>query len=394
MRPSAALAERALSERIRHTWRLRAVDDDLESALGRTVLIAGKDLTNFGMELKHVDAGPLDLNNRQFDVLRRTRSDTPPFVFQFTAPPAHPWSFRLHGLREDSLEALGGHTYVTTTERETEAFTMALIAGASFPFTTTVHTPPRFRRTDRPNGHEGTCLACGALVAPSAGVLVQALEPGRPRWSVLHRNCGLDAVSMSSLEVILDDGEPAYYLAQFDDELVADDIWPEVIPPADYAAPPLQPSHTGAAASYLRAAGVFDRAPALLHSRPALTVVRQRIDVAERAQRIVAEVRAQRGEPVDDASVQRAVRDIAAELRRGRHSPWIDEAKLQWVAGRAPDVVARGVPGPFVGSDRLWHPIITAPATTLARQDRPTCQHCGCALIGPAGRPCSYCHAS
>jgi hypothetical protein len=175
---------------------------------------------------------------------------------------------------------------------------------------------------------------------------------------------------------------------------VADNIWPEVIPPADYAAPPLRPSHTGAAASYLRAAGVFDRAPAPLHRRPALTLVRQHIDVAERARRIVAEVRAKQGEPVDDASVQRAVRDIAAELRRGHRSPWIDQAKLQWVTRRAPEVVARGVPGPFVGSDRLWHPVTNAPATTPARQNRPTCQPCGCALIGPAGSPCSYCHAS
>jgi hypothetical protein len=85
--PEAAAAEQAMSERIRSTWRLRAVDDGFQATLGRKVLIAGRDLRNIGMELKHVLAGPLDLNDRQFDVLRRTRGDTPPFLFQFVDDP-------------------------------------------------------------------------------------------------------------------------------------------------------------------------------------------------------------------------------------------------------------------------------------------------------------------
>jgi hypothetical protein len=401
MRASAALAERALSERIRQTWRLRAVDDDLLDALGRRVLIAGKDLRNFGMELKHVDNGELDLNDRQFDVLRRTRADTPPFVFQFSAPPDWPWSFRLHALRKDSLEALGGHPYVTVTEREAEAFTMALTMGSAF--TTTDVTPARFRRTEQANRYEGTCLACGGPVATGRGICL-APTAGTPRWSVLHRACDTTVDTLSTVEMVFAGGEPAVYLAHFADDLVADHVWPEVIPPHDYAEPPLRPAHVMTAARYLEVAGVFDRAPERVHRAPTLTVVRQRTSAAEIAERVLRQIRAERGDRVDTATVQRAVQDLASQVAQRRRSPWIDEAALRWAGHHAAEVVASGRPGPFgrgsqwEGVDTAawdWAAIRQAEANAQAKLARlPTCERCGGVLSLGQSNVHSSCSAS
>jgi hypothetical protein len=345
MKPSAAIAERALSERIRQTWRLRAVDDDLLAALGRHVLIAGRDLRNFGMELKHVDAGPLDLNDRQYEVLRRTRGDTPPFVFQFTAPPEHPWCFRIWALREDSLRALGRHPHVTVNESDAEAFTMALTIGRRF--TTTLVSPSRYRRTRTANRRPGTCLECGAPVRSGEGYLLAPVDGSQ--WGVVHPTC--NAALLSSVEITLDRGEPAYYLARFSDALVADDVWPAVIEPRDYSEPGLRPAHVDVAARYLKSAGVFDRAPAPVERRPELTLVRQRTSATEIAERVLEGIRRSR-QSDDHREVERAVDEIEKRLTgRILRSPWVDEESLARLQRHAARLVNLAIPGPFAGSD-------------------------------------------
>lgn len=389
MKSYAALAERNLSERIRQTWRLRAVDDDLQAALGRRVLIAGKDLRNFGMELKHIDAGPLNLNDRQYDVLRRSRQDVPPFVFQFTAPPEHPWCFRIWALRDDALEALGQHPCVTVTEHEAEAFTMALTMGTRF--TTTVVTPSRFRPTTTMNKYPGSCLSCGTRIPTGQGICLAPVD-GK-QWAVVHPGC--NTRPLASVEITLDEGEPAYYLAQFDDRLVTETVWPDVIPPRNYAAPPLKPSHVSQAARYLDVAGVFDRAPDTL-TRPELTLIRQQTSAAEIAERVLQRINDQR--QADPSAVANAVAQL--ETRLTDHilrSPWIDDQSLRRLSHHAERLIGMSIPGPFAGSDSGsshranltqwtgfdiaewdWTAIREAEALAKSKGSRlPSCDQCG-----------------
>jgi hypothetical protein len=345
---SSAQAEQRLSERIRQTWRLRAVDNDLEHAFGRNVLVAGRNLRNFGMELKHVDAGPLDLNSRQFDVLRRTRSDTPPFVFQFTAPPTHPWCFRIWALRHDALDTLGGFPMVTVSEREAEAFTMALIMGSRFD--TLVEDPATYMTTKKANRYPGACLQCGDWVPASTGLLLRPQADKSP-WAVIHTACRQVALpSLSTLEFTFDTGEPAYYLAKYDNELVPDEAWPEVLPPSSYDDPPLQPAYTAAARRYLRVAGVIDRtARPIIAERPQLRLVRQRTSAVEIAERVL---RKARGENASPADIERAVSNLENQTtERILRQPWVDDASIERFARNSERLLNLRVPGPFVGRD-------------------------------------------
>jgi hypothetical protein len=347
--PEAAAAEQAMSERIRSTWRLRAVDDDFQATLGRKVLIAGRDLRNIGMELKHVLAGPLDLNDRQFDVLRRTRSDTPPFLFQFVDDP---WCFRVWPLREDALEATAGRAFVTLNEREAEAFTFALVMGASFPFAVTEVEPQRFEVTRRPNKFSGYCIDCGGPIAQRRGWLARSST--RARWVVIHQQCAARTTMIPTISTGLDPRTSAEYLAHFDTTLVDDDVWPEVVPPRDYSDPPLRPASVLPAARLLRAMGVLDRVdgqPEVI-ARPDLRIVPQRANAVAIVERVMRRIAAERGEsaPSDaeiEAGVQRYERQVFTRIMR---SPYIDEAALRSLQRTFARVVGTGRPGPFGGS--------------------------------------------
>jgi len=403
------MAERALSARIRQSWRLRAVDDDLLAALGRRVLVAGKDLRNFGMELKSVEAGPLNLNDRQYDVLRRTRADTPPFVFQFTAPRKHPWCFRVHALRDDALGALGRRPYVTLTEAQAEAFTATLVMGMNFATTHVEST--QFTSTERPNLYRGTCLVCGGSVEAGAGLLLRPVIDGGP-WAVEHGGCR--SANVSSVEIDFDEGEPAVYLGKFSNESVPADVWPEVVPPRDYSTPALREPHLEAAARVLELMGVLDEAPEPIPPRPELTLVRQRTSAAEIVERVLARIRDEGAEPgpddepaaptqqlppsaiarcegcglvceldlfgaatgdevaaCDDCGSSISVIALADDpvYLAGFGAGWdtladaLHQVKRQladrikdgpWVTQQARRLIGRRVPGPFGGSDRQW----------------------------------------
>jgi hypothetical protein len=407
-RSAAAMAEQALSARIRQRWRLQAVDDDLQAALGRRVLVAGRDLRNFGMELKSIEAGPLNLNDRQYDVLRRTREDTPPFVFQFTAPP-HPWCFRVHALRDDSLSALGRRPYVTLTEAQAEAFTATLVMGMNF--TTTHVESTQFTPTERRNRYPGTCLVCGGPVGVGRGRLLQPITAGRP-WAVEHEGCR--SANASSVEIVFDEGEPAFYLGNFSNESVPEEVWPEVTPPGDYSAPDLRGTHIQEAARVLRLMGVLDEAPEPIPPRPQLTLIRQQTSAAEIVERVLARIREERAGPKRDVEpagpaqqlppsaivrcegcglvyeldlLGAATGDQAAECDDcgspsyvialtddpvylagfgagwDAHADALHQVKQQladriedgpWVTQHARHVIRRPVPGPFSGSDRQW----------------------------------------
>lgn len=408
-RSAAAMAEQALSARIRQRWRIQAVDDDLRTALGRKVLVAGKDLRNFGMELKSVEAGPLNLNDRQYEVLRRTREDIPPFVFQFTAPPDYPWCFRIHALRDDSLSALGRRPYVTLTEAQAEVFTATLVMGVNF--TTTHVESTQFTPTNRRNLYADMCLVCGGPVKAKKGRLLQPKVPGG-RWAVEHEGCR--SANAYSVEIVFDEGEPAFYLGKFSNRSVPADTWPEVIPPQDYSTPGLREPHVREAARLLKLMGVFDEAPEPIPPRPALTLVRQQTSAAEIAERVLARIREERAEPEYEAEPAASTQQMPpsaiarcegcglvsefellgaapgdqvsdcddcdspvyvialtddpvylAGFGAGwdAHADAVHQVKRQladriedspWVTEHARDVIRRPVSGPFGGSDRQW----------------------------------------
>lgn len=334
----------SLSERIRSTWRIHAVDDDLQRAFGEVVLVAGRDLRNIGMELKSVHAGPLDLNSRQFDVLRRTRIDTPPFVFQFTAPPDHPWCFRVWALRWDALECLDGRPCVTLSERDAEAFVMALTGGSRF-FDRTIVTGPRFAMTERRNWYPGSCVQCGQRIDKGAGYL---LEPERSgRRAVIHPACR--GVRPATVEIGFDNGERAYWLASFDSRMAPEDAWPEVTAPRSYAESPLRPVHADAARQYLRLSGALDPAVDAATKPPQLTVVEQRLSATEICERVLRSIRDERPSTSEVArAADRLEHEVTGRILR---TPWVDEESLARMAASAERLIGMKAPGPFVGSD-------------------------------------------
>lgn len=362
----AATAERACNERIRQTWRIQAVDDDLLASFGRSVLVAGQDLRNIGVELKPVEAGPLDLNDRQYSVLRASREDVPPFVFQFTAPPTHPWAFRIFALRRDSLDALKGRSHALATERQAEAFTMALVMGTRF--TTTRHSVSRWTPTGGPNRYPGPCMECGALVKEGAGMLLRRRN-GKGYQSA-HKGCV--GTGASSVEVVLDDGEPAYWLGKFNDTLPSNDAWPDVILPRDYSHPPLRPAHVDVAAAYVWTSGMLIPEEPVIH-RPDLRVVEggmrrrpgllrasgdldrivaeQSTDISDIAVTSMAElsgVDRHEVNPVQAADAARAFSEVVTERHRAL---WLDARALVWSQRHAESVVRTGAPGPFGGRE-------------------------------------------
>lgn len=342
--PAAAAAEQGMSERMRRTWRVWAVDDDIAAVTGRKVLVAGKNLRNIGIELKSVLAGPLDLNNRQYDVLRRTRDDIPPFVAQFTSPPQQPWGFRIFALRHDSLEALGGHAYVTLTERQAEAFVFTLCSGRNFPFTE-VHTAMPFRHTSRTNQYPGSCVACGARVPEGQGLLLEQSD-GR-RWTTIHQGCSRAEMTIPTVEVTLAGGAAAMYLAEFDDTPIPDDVWPKVVPPRTYQDAPRKPAFVIQAARYLDVVGALDRAP-FATPRPDLSIVPQPVPAESLVERAL---RVGKRQPPTDRQIQKAVEDY--ELQATGHilrSAWVDNASLGQLETWAQRVVKMGIAGPFGGS--------------------------------------------
>lgn len=265
----AAQAERALTDRIRARWRLHAVDDDLANSVDRRILIAGRDLTNMGMEFKSVDDGPLDLNARQYEVLRRSlRPGVPPFVVQFTNPPGNAWCFRLFALRDDGLDLVRHHPCLTLTEAEMEAFTMAAFCGGRWVSVDTAGR--RYREILVPNRWAAPCISCSRTVQAGDGILLQPLDRPGPK-QVQHQHCreATDPLTLRVARTVIFDAMvdradvDAYrfgMLHGLDDTLVSETVWPAVTPPRFYGMPELNQLHVADAQQFLAAAGVFDRA--------------------------------------------------------------------------------------------------------------------------------------
>lgn len=250
---SAVAEELRVSRRIRERHRLAAVDDDgLLAVQERRLLVAGINLVNFGMEIKSVRRGPLDLNDRQYEVIRDQPEGRPPFVVQFTCPPDYPWASRWWPLRDDAVRALCSYSGVVMTEAEMEAFTYALTTGQSGTRTEVQSAEwlDRFENTFRTNARPQPCCACEHDVEPGDGTLLVPWGGDRRSPSVAHRACMAYEVT-----VVTDNGLPAMRSLGLDTELPAMDVWPEVVPlNTPYNSPPRsRPAFTSAASSYVRA---------------------------------------------------------------------------------------------------------------------------------------------
>jgi hypothetical protein len=283
MDAAAARDEQVAAHRIRDRWRIAAVDDDLEAAAGRTVLIAGYDLRNFGMELKANEAGPQDLNGRQFVVLRATiREGLPSFVVQCCVPPEDPFSFRLHANNAAALEVLAGNARVTTNEQETESFFYALCHGLKLD---TVVVPDRGGDLVEvgTNRHAQRCMFCRSWVLEEEGLLLRRWK--KNGWLVAHRECRtarsyaaaehvdvVDEIVTARGTSVWNERNMIEQRVPLDTTFPSVQTWARYTPPDDYGTPPLRAPHLRNACAYLRAVGAFDRADTL-PVRPRLKVV-------------------------------------------------------------------------------------------------------------------------
>jgi hypothetical protein len=270
------VAERVLSQRVRDTWRVYGIDDDLARVEDRVELTLGTRRGNVRLEFKSIHDGPLDLGGAQFVTLRAvTTPAVAHFVAQFTHPPEHPWAFRLIANNESALEAMVGYPLLVLSERDTEGFIFALTTRGMAEPLATFTTPATF--TTRTNSFAGPCFVCSTTVRAGAGWLVSIRGRWRPACrshhggqrdaygSVLFERAGSVSTGWSS------DPELDRLLGQFDTRLPDDEVWPEVTTPRAYDVADRGSNLTGGRA-YLRANGCLpvERAPVL--TRPKLVI--------------------------------------------------------------------------------------------------------------------------
>jgi hypothetical protein len=152
-----------------------------------------------------------------------------------------------------------------------------------------------------------------------------------------------------TVEIEISDGEPAMYLAGFDDTLVDDDVWPDVVLPRTYEDAPRKPAYIDRAARYLDAVGALDRGQGAIR-RPDLRLIRNPVPaetLVERALRMVTR------HPPSDRQISDVVRQYET-LVTGRilGSAWVDDASLTALQSHSERLIGLRIPGPFAGSDR------------------------------------------
>lgn len=311
---AAALAEQRLHRRAQK-WRVAAIDEDLQRALtGNVQLTMGFGLRNINAEFKSIAEGPIDLNGKQFEVLRATAaSHVPPFAVQFTDPGFdQPWAFRVFPLRADALTYTDQRTWLLLSERDMEGWAWALTGGLSVSVETYT-----LKATGRYNTHPGPCIDCQHRVEPMQGALF--LESSRGKvWRVAHIGCPTAEMHHdptrpgrvhAELSAELDRYHLDYLDQSFDSRLPDDAVWPRVILPRSYATPaPVSPFQNG----YLRLSGALDRMSAhtLSVGAPVLTLVHTTVDVEP----IVTDAVALDGDSLTEAEFDRRASSLASRF--------------------------------------------------------------------------------